>query len=441
MSATSTVQSGVTSVAIDGELLESAAGIVIVDAENTVPPVSEDFQLGFAITNESDFTYEVDPFSPIGGIIQHSGIVNLTVDVGDPLPPQAISIGNFAIGFDESRISDNNSGFFLADTLEDNGLDILFEIGNPASAAVAETALDLNNADLNIAPEFAAIINSLTIEDLDLTGVDVGDASINALSTPTAESAGYFNFNQFAEFQLLDEGITIDVPPTEINGIRLSLLYDETYYLAENADVNDAIELGAFASGFEHFLAFGVNEGRNPSILFDEAFYLAQNGDVADAVNNNLIDSGLIHYLLFGSSEGRNPSALFNEIDYLTTNQDVLNAVVNGGFTSGFDHYIEFGAGEGRSPNLLLFQEQFYLNSNNDVADAVDGGFFASGFEHYVLFGQGEQRDPSSLFDESAYLAAHPDVANAVLVDAFSSGFEHYIKFGRAEGRLAVPVV
>lgn len=252
---------------------------------------------------------------------------------------------------------------------------------------------------------------------------------------------GYLNFSQFAQFQQLDEQVNLAVPATEINGFQLSQLFDETFYLSNNSDVENAIAAGAFNSGFEHFIDFGINEGRDPSILFNEDFYLAANPDVASAVSNGGFASGLAHYLNFGAFEGRDPSSLFDESDYLLENPDVQLAIDAGGFTNGFDHYIEVGAAEGRLPNLILFNENFYIARNADVAQAVTNGSIKNGLEHYVLFGQREGRDPSSLFDESAYLAVNSDVVDAIADGAFSSGFEHYIKFGRAEGREAIAVV
>ena len=432
----SEVQSGVTSVGLDLDLLESAANLVLVDTETITSPISDAFQVGFEITDASDFSYAVSPFTPIDGTIEHTGTLNLSIDDNDA--DAELSIGNFSIGFDASRVSDANSGFFVADTLEDNGLEILFDIGNPGSASIGVRSLDLGDADLLVAPEFAAVLSSLGLAASDLTGADVGDASINADSLFPA--GGYFNVTQFAQFQFLDEGITLQTPSVEINGIDLALLFDETFYLAENADIAEAVALGQYESGFEHFSQFGLSEGRDPSLLFDEDFYLSQNLDVAIDVAAGRVSSGLFHYLSFGAAEGRDPSSLFNENDYLLNNADVQAAVDVGTFNSGFEHFLEFGASEGRLPDFLLFQEQFYLNTNGDVAEAVAAGIYDSGFEHYVRFGQSEGRDPSALFDESAYLEANPDVAEAVEVNAQSSGFEHFIKFGRAEGRAAIAI-
>ncbi|HEY9734769.1 MAG TPA: hypothetical protein V6D06_00755, partial [Trichocoleus sp.] len=261
--------------------------------------------------------------------------------------------------------------------------------------------------------------------------------TLNSLSV---EKVGYFNFTQFTQAALFEFGVDIPVEPIEINGLSVSLLYDETYYLCQNPDVAEAVAQGVFRSGYDHFVQFGWLERRNPSILFDEAYYLSQNPDVAEAVAGRVLSSGFQHFALFGQEEGRSPSALFDEPAYLATNADVQAAVNQDLFTSGFDHYIEFGAAEGRGPNLILFEENYYLTQNPDVAAALAQGALPSALYHYVVFGQGEQRNPSALFDEGAYLAANADVATAVGAGAISSGFQHYLLFGRCEGRSLILV-
>jgi hypothetical protein len=255
------------------------------------------------------------------------------------------------------------------------------------------------------------------------------------------QTGGYFNFAQYARFQLLDEGVHLPAPGVTINGLQLSYLFDETHYLAENPDVAAAVHTGYFVSGFDHFAQFGVLEGHDPSLLYDEEYYLTHNPDIAQAVTDGLLNSGLQHFLYYGHGEGRDPSSLFTQADYLTNNPDVAIAIDNGLLQSAFQHYTQCGCVEGRQPDLSLYSEAYYLQHNPDVAAAVASGVLTDGFEHYVYFGQGEGRDPSALFDESAYLANNLDVAAAVTSGLLSSGFDHFITCGRAEGREAIAVV
>ncbi|OKH34034.1 hypothetical protein NIES2119_21240 [[Phormidium ambiguum] IAM M-71] len=240
------------------------------------------------------------------------------------------------------------------------------------------------------------------------------------------------DYQQFLRYQ----NPAASTPTDSINGLPLAQLFDENYYLSQMPDVANAVRNGDFSSGYQHFITFGWNEGRNPSILFDENYYRASYSDVNLAIANKTISSGLAHFLNFGHQEQRNPSEAFSQSDYLINNPDVAAAVNNGSLQSAFQHYITFGADEGRLPDLFLYNEAYYLQHNPDVVNAIASDVFADGYEHFVRFGQTEKRDPSFLYNETMYLGLNSDVANAVANGTFKSGFQHYELFGRFEERL-----
>ncbi|MCT7994043.1 hypothetical protein [Laspinema olomoucense] len=175
-------------------------------------------------------------------------------------------------------------------------------------------------------------------------------------------------------------------------------LYNETFYLANNLDVQQAVNAGIFASGLSHFQLFGLGEGRvKISPFYDEATYLRNNPDVGTAVNNGALRSGLQHFIQLGEAEGRvNISPLWNESTYLSLNPDVAGAVNRGLFASGLQHFLALGNGEGRpgGPNISLtpagFNESAYLAIHSDVRIAVESGVLSSGLAHYQSFGQFE---------------------------------------------------
>lgn len=308
-----------------------------------------------------------------------------------------------------------------------DNIDLASRFGHLVGGVVSNT-VQVDDGVLNIEFLHDQIENPL------INGIEI----IQLASEPEAV---VFNFLQYVQFQLLDEGIPYMGPSLdlEVGGVNLAAIYDETYYLSENPDVAAAVESGTFNYGFVHFVNFGLEEGRNPSLYYDEETYLLGSADVLDAINAGAFTSGLSHYLQFGHKESRTASTFFDPIDYVNMNPDVAAAIQSGAVMSGFEHYVEFGAKEGRK-SMLLFEEAFYLQQNSDVATAVAAGQFESGFDHYVLFGQADGRDPGPLFDESAYLDANPDVAGAVASGILSSGMEHFFRFGRAEGRLNFPV-
>ena len=221
-------------------------------------------------------------------------------------------------------------------------------------------------------------------------------------------------------------------------GRNPSAYFDEGFYLAKNADVRAAVASGAFASGFDHFMKYGAAEGRQPSLLFDQGYYLAMYPDVAAAIGAGAYTSALEHFMVAGQYEGRNPSIYFDTNYYLGHNADVAAAIGNGGIIAAFAHFLEFGLAEGRNP-IDAYDNTYYLAHNPDVAAAVASGVFASGYAHYVTNGQYEPlRRPAANFDPEYYLATNPDVAAAVAAGTVPSAFYHYLRWGRAEGRRGV---
>lgn len=154
----------------------------------------------------------------------------------------------------------------------------------------------------------------------------------------------------------------------------MDMTFDRVYYRIQNTDVNDAIKKGIFASAYDHYVAFGVQEGRLPN---QEAF------------------------------------SNWNEQDYLFLHKDVADAVAKGIFKNGFEHYYHHGQYENRPVNISgaienipsePFDESFYLLQNPDVLSAVLEGVFFSGQEHYIMIGEEEGRMPvASISDNLAY--------------------------------------
>lgn len=131
--------------------------------------------------------------------------------------------------------------------------------------------------------------------------------------------------------------------PTTFNNSAWGTPVTEAFYLAQNPDVQAAVEQGAFASGVAHYLAYGANEGRNPNALFNEAWYRTQYADVNEAIEQGLFANAYQHYALYGAGEQRLPSMWFDPQAYLLANPDVAAAGMD-----PLTHYLNYGAQEGR---------------------------------------------------------------------------------------------
>ncbi|WP_404298473.1 beta strand repeat-containing protein [Halomonas sp.] len=110
-------------------------------------------------------------------------------------------------------------------------------------------------------------------------------------------------------------------------GRNPNAVFDTDEYLAANPDVA--------ASGMNpltHFIQYGAAEGRSPSDAyqsvatgFDNALYLNANPDVAAAVQSGALANGYQHWVLYGQFEEGRPEAIFNN------GTPVSQAIGNGG--------------------------------------------------------------------------------------------------------------
>ena len=194
--------------------------------------------------------------------------------------------------------------------------------------------------------------------------------------------------------------------------LELNGLFNESYYLAQNPDVEMAIARGFFGSGLRHFTEYGQFERRNPSAFFDTEYYLRQNTDVATAVENGA-HAPVEHFLRFGQLEGRSPNPFFNNTYYLQRNPDVADVVRRTAGTrdalTGIEHFIENGQFEGRNPSAN-FNNASYLQQNAEVADLVRRSTGTTdpitGIEHYLTYGKDEGRRGGNVGN---VIFIHPD--------------------------------
>lgn len=185
---------------------------------------------------------------------------------------------------------------------------------------------------------------------------------------------------------------------------QLSALFVAEWYLSNNDDVR-----ASQADPFDHFIRYGLAEGRSPSPLLDLAFYLDTNEDVREAKINPLL-----HYLHHGGVEGRSPHPLFDARWYLKKNPDVRDAGIN-----PLLHFVKFGAREGRSPNMLFdvnwYRHEYLRYAREDVNPLV----------HYVLHGSTIRLQPCLLFNAKRY-ASDNDLAPS------DDALAHYLLLARS---------
>ena len=174
-------------------------------------------------------------------------------------------------------------------------------------------------------------------------------------------------------------------------------IFDEQFYLASYPWIKPAIDAGVIKSGREHFEKFGQAGGLTKvSRYFDETAYLTVNTDIRPFVRtvnpNAPFATGLDHFIQFGYDEGQRRSAVspeYSEDFYLANNSELRSFIgTNAPFKSGYQHFIQFGAKEGRFGTS--FFEPEYLKKNPDIVPFVNSGNLRTGREHYFNFGKNE---------------------------------------------------
>lgn len=171
------VVGGQTSVLLDTDTLSSAASLNLssVSPDVIAPGSLGDSSVAFGINSRdammlpTTFSYAAG-LASFGGTIEHTGSVFFNMDT--------VEVGNFTIGFDDSRIGGDRSGFFVAST---TGIEaILFDVASPSDLSATTSGL-LIEADLLVSSEFSTFLLDAGLASSDLTGADVGDTLVEGV--------------------------------------------------------------------------------------------------------------------------------------------------------------------------------------------------------------------------------------------------------------------
>ena len=146
----------------------------------------------------------------------------------------------------------------------------------------------------------------------------------------------------------------------DYESLDYSLVYDEEYYLSYNYDLAQVFAGKDSNAVFEHFLDYGMAEGRLASANFDVNYYREVNPDLVEQFADDY-KKYFAHYVLFGHAEKRTASnSVGASIAYplaclLTLNDEKTLSLE---FTSG-----DMGTGTGYYIYELKVYEESYSDS------------------------------------------------------------------------------
>lgn len=192
---------------------------------------------------------------------------------------------------------------------------------------------------------------------------------------------------------------------TVYQGINYAPIYDYNYYLSVNADVNKVYGGDEYAV-LEHFVNFGMKEGRQASSNFDVHSYKNEYPDLRAAFGNDS-KSYYLHYINFGQKEKRQTIGCTELQGGIT----VLNGI----------NYAD------------VYDYTYYINHHADVKK-VYGADDIAVLKHFVDCGMKEGRQAKESFNVQNYRNRYADLQAAYNSD-LKSYYLHYIEFGKQEGR------
>lgn len=252
---------------------------------------------------------------------------------------------------------------------------------------------------------------------------------------------------------------------TWYKGVDYSAVFSPDYYLGHYADIARAYS-GREEDAIEHFIIFGMNEGRQGCASFDVKSYRRQYADLRLAFGNDL-KSYYLHYMGYGVQERRKGtgctsiqngitklngidySAVYN-FDYYKSTYSDINRIFGDDDIAALNHFISYGMREGRQA-ISSFNVVSYLNRYPDLRRAF-GRNMVSYYKHFIDYGIRENRagtgcdimqgaqtvyngvNYSAIYDYNYYISRYPDVARAFGGDE-NLTLQHFVDYGMNEGR------
>ena len=143
----------------------------------------------------------------------------------------------------------------------------------------------------------------------------------------------------------------------QVKAATLKDVFDEHYYADTYADLKEAYGYDREAL-WEHFVTFGLAEGRTMNGLIDIVKYRDTYADLDEAFGDNW-DAYLEHYLTYGAKEGRESGTGFNAVDYAERYEDLQEAFGED-VLALWQHYQTYGVSESREArdeNIVLAEK------------------------------------------------------------------------------------
>lgn len=139
-------------------------------------------------------------------------------------------------------------------------------------------------------------------------------------------------------------------------------VFDAKYYTERYEDLNKAF---GYNEGmlYEHYLTYGLTEGRVSSPILNVAEYRAAYSDLDAAFGDNW-DAYVEHYFTYGIKEGRTGGVYFDPIAYADAYPDI-KAAFGDDYVAIVNHYLTYGIEEGRTAGVVTATPSVPVGDSN----------------------------------------------------------------------------
>ena len=336
-----------------------------------------------------------------------------------------------------------------ADIARDMGANLFVSLHNNYSSASSASGAEIWYPNQNYNPwtsQVGGSAASCILEQLTSLGLkDRGTQIRNAKEDkyPDGSAADYYAVIRHCK--------EYGIPGIIVEHAFMSNSSDAANFLSNDEGLK---KLGvADATGIAQYFGLKKEKPVDYSAVFDAAYYADRYPDLKAAFGND--ESALLqHFIQYGMAEGRQGSSQFDVYSYKNLYPD-LRAAFGNNLKSYYMHYISSGKAEGRKAtgvNTLqnpittyngidysaVYDYNYYLKKYSDLAKIYtndDIGLLA----HFVNCGMGEGRQAKDSFDVFSYRNQYQDLRVA-FGNNLKSYYMHYISNGKAEGRKATGV-
>jgi len=258
-------------------------------------------------------------------------------------------------------------------------------------------------------------------------------------SSPTFCVAEYVNYNQdllnvFGHDYMAFYNHYLNFGAAE--GRRGSTQFDPFFYRYYYSDLTNFSTIDLL----NQYVYNGIYEGRlgrldeyTDAIVYDPEVYMACNQDLLAVFGNDPYRFKQ-HWLQFGIDDGRRSSIVYDPKAYKEYNQDLYWAIGNSN-RAFFDHFVKYGINEARNSSYV-FEIKTYLKYNPEIKNAY-GENYKLMYLHFKNFGLDEQRKSSNKFYIKTYIRHNMDL-EAVYGPNKKYFCIHYMLYGKDEGRIAI---